>query len=213
MRALSSLVLLGIVVGGPAIARADTPNGNDFALFYSEAKDEATRKSLLEEALGKPHAFRYLQVMELDEGSADGATGVRITAFEPASCLDVKFTVTKAVSLSVLRAEPVTKRGDAIAVTGKVAGVDGKSNAILLESCIVKHKDRLNPKMGKELLGEVDPSAVFYSYTAGPRPVNLSYRDRDLLQHKERILAEKGPAGWVEFLEQEVAKRRSPQPK
>lgn len=213
MRALSSLVLLGIVFAWPAVARADTPNGNDFALFYSEAKDGAARKSLLEEALGKPHAFRYLQVMELDEAPADGATGVRITAFEPASCLDVKFTVTKAVSLSVLRAEPVTQRGDAIAVTGKVAGVDGKANAILLESPIVKHKDRLSPKMGKELLGEVDPGAVFYSYTAGPRPVNLSYRDRDLLQHKERILAEKGPTGWVEFLEQEVAKRKGPQPK
>ena len=66
-----------------------------------------------------------------------------------------------------------------------------EENVIRLEGTIVRHKDRLSPKMGKELLGEVDPGAIFYSYTAGSRPVNLSYRDRDLLKHRDKIVEEK----------------------
>jgi hypothetical protein len=62
--------------------------------------------------------------------------------------------------------------------------------------------------MGKELLGEVDPDAVFYSFTRGRRPVNMGYRDRDLLRHRDRILEERGEQGWAEFLEHELAERR-----
>ena len=189
-------------------AQAKTSNGNDFALYFSEARDDAERQQLLDDAKDRPHFFRYLQIMEMTDLADTGRAGIEITVFEPASYMDVKFTVTKAVSLSLLREDPVSKVGDAIAVTGKLVDVDREKNTILLEGTIVRHKDRLSPKMGKELLGEVDPSAVFYSYTAGPRPVNLSYRNRDLLQHKTRILSEKGPTGWVEFLEGEVAKRK-----
>jgi hypothetical protein len=121
--------------------------------------------------------------------------------------MDVRFTVNKSVSLSLLRKDPVSKVGDAIAVTGKVVDARRTENFISLDQTIIRHKDRLSPKMGKELLGEVDPGAVFYSYTAGPRPVNLSYEHRDLLQYRDKILEQKGPEGWVEFLEREVAKR------
>ena len=86
-------------------------------------------------------------------------------------------------------------------------GIQGK-NAIQLNEPIVRHKDRLSPKIGKELLSEVDPGATFYSYTEGPRPVNLEARDRDLLQHRDRILGAAGPKGWTEFLEAEIAKRK-----
>lgn len=190
----------------PALAR--TSNGNDLALYFAEAKDDAERKSLLAEALNRPHFFRYLQIMELAKVKApDGTDAVRITAFEPASLMDVRFTVSKPASLAVLDEDPPSKVGDALAVTGVVTGADKQKNTIELGQTIVRHKDRLSPKIGKEMLCEVDPGAVFYNYTAGSRPVTLTYKDRDLIRHKDQIIAEKGPDGWVEFLEAEVARR------
>ena len=201
---LSATILLSLVVVAPAA----TSNGNEFALAYVEAKTPAARKAVVDDAQGRPHFFRYLQIMEMEPVKEDGHDGFRITAFEPSSYLDVKFTVMMTVSLSLLKSDPVSKVGDAIAVTGKLIGFDPKQNAIVLESPIVRHKDRLSPKVGKELLGEVNPGATFYSYTEGPRPVKLEFRDRDLLVHRDKVLAEGGPKGWMEFLEKEIAKRK-----
>ena len=190
-------------------AESATSNGNDFALYYSEAKTDDEKATLLEDAKGRPHFFRYLQIMEMEEVKAGGRTSYVITAFEPASYMDVKFTISKSVSVKKIQEDPVSKVGDALAVTGIVSDVDAEKNAVVLGQTIIRHKDRLSPKIGKELLGEVDPGAVFYSYTAGKRPVNLSYRDRDLLRFRDKILEEKGIDGWVEFLETEVAKRKA----
>lgn len=188
--------------------KAATSNGNEFALALSEAKSPKVRVSVFESAKGRPHFFRYLQIIEMRSTSENGRESLIITAFEPSSYMDVVFTVSMPVSLSILKSDPVSKVGDAIAVTGKVIGVDAGKNAIQLAEPIVRHKDRLSPKVGKELLSEVDPGATFYSYTEGPRPVNLEARDRDLLQHRDRILSAAGPKGWVEFLEAEMAKRK-----
>lgn len=185
-----------------------TSNGNDFALYYSEAKGDAGRQEVFAEAKGRPHFFRYLQIMEMETVEQDGRTTVTITAFEPASRMDVRFTVTKAVSLAMLKREPVSKRGKALAVTGKVLEADWEKNTIVLGDTIVRHKDRVSPKIGKEMLYEVDPGAVFYNYTGGSRPVTLTYKDRDLIRHKDRIIEAKGPDGWVAFLEAELAKRK-----
>ena len=199
---ICTIVLLGACV---ATTQARTSNGNDFALYYSEAKTPAERASMVEEAKDRPHFFRYLQIMEMGTAK-DG--GVEITAFEPSSLMDVHFVITKSVSLALLKQDPVSKVGRAIAVTGKLASVDEKKNTIYLEGSIVRHKDRLAPKMGKELLYEVDPGAVFYNYTGGSRPVTLTYKDRDLIRHKEKLIDKGGPDAWVKFLEDEVAKRQ-----
>jgi len=204
LRALSPLLFLCCLHP----AAAETSNGNDFALYYSEARDDKERAALLDDARNRPHFFRYLQIMEMQSFDEGDRSGVTIIAFEPASRMDVHITVTKSVSVALLASDPKSKRGDAIAVTGAVINADAKRNVIELGDSIVRHKDRLSPKIGKELLCEVDPGAVFYSYTAGSRPVTLTYQDRDLIRHKESIVKEKGPDGWVEFLEQEVAKRR-----
>lgn len=193
-----------LVAAFALVARADTSNGNDFALALIEAKTPQAKKAALDDAQGRPHYFRYLQIMEMEPAGA----GVRITAFEPASYLDVKFTVTMPNSLALLREEPASKVGDAIAVTGKVTGLESGTNAILLDQAIVRHKDRLSPKIGKELLSEVKPGATFYSYTEGPRPIHLEARDRDLLQHRDEIMAKGGPKAWFEFLETEIARRK-----
>ena len=187
-----------------SVAKAETSNGNDFALYYSEAKTPAERSKLLEEHKGRPHLFRYLQVMEIEEKNG---RAFDITAFEPSSLMDVRFVVTKTESLKKLREEPATKRGDAVALTGVVMGI--ASNTIFLNPVIIRHKDILTPKRGKEMLYEVDASATFYSFTGGERPVSLTYQDRDLLQYEAQIKARDGKKGWAEFLEREVAKRKA----
>jgi hypothetical protein len=195
-----------LATGIPACAA--TSNGNEFALALTEAKSPAARTTLVEGAGGRPHFFRYLQVLELQQTNEAGREAWKISAFEPSSYMDVHFTVSMPVSLVLLKADPVTKIGDAIAVTGKVLGVDPAKNAILLGEPIVRHKDRLSPKIGVELLSEVNPGATFYSYTEGPRPVKVEARDRDLLQHRDRIIGAGGPKAWTEFLENEIAKRK-----
>jgi hypothetical protein len=112
------------------------------------------------------------------------------------------------VSVSILKAEPVSKIGDAIAVTGKVVAIEPNKNTILLDEPIVRNKDRLSPKIGKELLSEVNPGATFYSYTEGPRPLKLEARDRDLLQNRDRIIATGGSKAWFDFLDSEITKRK-----
>ena len=188
---------------------AATFNGNEFALAYTEAKTPAAKETVVKDAQGQPHIFRYLQIMEMQPATEDGREGLRITAFEPSSYMNVKFTVVMPVSLSLLREAPASKVGDAIAVTGRLMGIEPGKNAILLGTPIVRHKDRLSPAVGNELLAEVNPGAIVYSYTEGPRPVFLEARDRDLLVNRDQVLAEGGPKGWMEFLEKEVAKRKA----
>ncbi len=202
---LAAALCVALVTG----AAAATSNGNDFALAYTEAKSPGAKKAVLDDAQGRPHFFRYLQIMEMQPVTEDGQSGVQITAFEPSSYMDVKFTITMPVSLSILHDEPVSKVGDAIAVTGKVDGIDSAKNTIVLGQTIVRNKDRLSPAMGKELLGDVNPGATFYSYTEGPRPVRVEFRDRDLLANRDRVLAQGGPKAWTEFLETEIAKRKA----
>lgn len=205
-RSILGLLLASTIAAGAA---GRTSNGNDFALYLIETKTDADEHSLVQEALGRPHFFRYLQIMEMETVQENGRQGIRIVAFEPASYLDVQFTVTKSVSLAILKEDPISKVGDAIAVTGKIADASKDGNTISLASTIVRHKDRLSPKRGKELQCEVDPRATFYSFTGGNRVVNLTYKDRDLLQHKDRIMAQRGKQGWTDFLAAEIAKRQA----
>jgi hypothetical protein len=197
-------LLFILTVGLAPAARADTSNGNDFALYCSEAKTLQARQALVDDALGRPHFFRYLEIKELDD---QPGKGIDITAVEPSSLLTVRFLVIKTESRKLLRSDPVTKVGDAIAVTGVVRGLG--TNTIVLNPVIVRHKDRLHPKRGKEMLYEVDPTATYYSYTGGKRPVSLTYQDRDLLEFKDKILSTEGKNGWGEFLERELAKRNA----
>ena len=200
------LAVLLLTAAGPL--NAATSNGNEFALALTEAKSAAGRTALLQGAAGRPHFFRYLQIIELEEVTDGGRPGWKIAAFEPSSYMDVHFTVSMPVSLSLLKSDPVTKIGDAVAVTGKVLGTGPGGNAILLGEPIVRHKDRLSPQVGKELLSDVNPGATFYSYTEGPRPLKLEARDRDLLAHRDRVMAAGGPKAWFEFLEAEIIKRK-----
>lgn len=202
--------LVPLLLTGLALtSEARTRNGNDFALYYSEAATEAERKELLKEAGRQLYFFRYLQIMEMEEKKDElGRACVAITAFEPSSLMDVAFKVTQPVSLSILREEPASRPGDAIAVTGRIVDINPKTNTLTLDPVIVRHKDKLSPAAGVEMLYDVQPGGTFYSFTDGSRPISLSYRDRDLLQHRKKILKEQGAQAWLEFLERELAVRK-----
>ena len=43
-----------------------------------EAKTPAAKKGLLDDAVGRPHFFRYLQIMDMQPVTEDGHAGVRI---------------------------------------------------------------------------------------------------------------------------------------
>ena len=130
---------LALLVLAALPAAAVTSNGNEFALYYSEAKTPAARAELLQDAKDRPHTFRYLQIMAIEYGTTNDTDCVFITAFEPSSLLDVSFMVSAPVSLKILRADPETKPGDAIAITGRITRIDEKRNAILLGETLVRH--------------------------------------------------------------------------
>ena len=199
------LVLLAAMAGS-ALAR--TSNGNDFALFFSEAKSPAERKELTDDAMGRPHYFRYLRIISIREGTTNDRPYVAIVAVEPGSGMAVAFTVTKPGSLAKLEGDRSSMLADAIAVTGRIVGVDPDSKRIALRPVIVRHKDRLTPKTGKELFHELDPNAVYYSFTADRQAVQVPYKHRDLLESKARILGAQGTQAWADFLRRELAQRQ-----
>jgi len=206
---LRFILMVGLVCGvwaGQA-AWGTTANGNEVALYLSEAKTPADLKVLLDEGLGKQHFFRYLRISDAVEGETNGYPYVAISTVEPSSGWTVKFTAVKSISLAKLKEDPPSKVGDALAVTGVLRQVDPKTKTIVLCPVVVRYKDRLAPKCGKEMLSEVDNTAVVYSFTGGKEPINVSKRDADLLAYEAQITAEKGKDGWAKFLRDEIAKR------
>ena len=184
-----------------------TPNGNEFALYLTEAKTGAEQKALIADALGKQHFFRYLKIVTMQEGQTNGYPFVFLAMKEPSSHLTVWCTVMKSLSLQKLQEEPVTKVGDCVAITGVVAIADLHKNLIVLNPVIVRYKDLPAPKPGKELLAERDSSAVIYSFTGGKNPVNVTKRDADLLANEKEMLESLGKDGWSKYLLAEIAKR------
>ncbi len=203
-------VLTCVLAGLPLFTRpvhATGVNGNDFALSYVEARSEAERGALLDKAGRRPHYFRYLQIMTLETVEGGRAPVIRIIALEPASLLDIAFTVHQPASLAILREAPAAEPGRAIAVSGVIESADPADRTLRLHPVIVRHRDRLAPATGKEMRYETHPDGIFYAFTGGKEPVTLCYRDRDLLRHRDRILKENGDQAWAEFLQRELRAR------
>lgn len=189
------------------VAAARSVNGNDFALFMTEASTPAERQALIESAGRRPHYFRYLQIMEMASVREGNREGLRIVALEPASGLDVLFTVLQPVSLAVLHQDPKSVPGRALAVSGVIREADVDAGILRLDPVVVRHKDRLAPVAGKEMLYEFDANGVFYSFTGGGREVRVGYRDRDLLRQRGRIMESGGDRAWADFLARELQQR------
>jgi hypothetical protein len=201
VRLAGLLALLG------AAAYGRTRNGNDFALALVEAPSASERARMIREGTGALYYFRYLRIRTLEEGVRDGRPYAAVRGVEPASGMEVAFTVRKTASLRLLDSEPRTEPGAAIAVTGGLKAVDVEAGTILLDPVIVRHKDRLEPKIGKELMAELDPNATYYSYTGPGGPVRLTYKDRDLLARKTEIMETEGGAAWAAYLKREIENR------
>jgi hypothetical protein len=201
-----SVSVAGLFFSG-IFAQGAVPSGNEVARDLTFAKTASMRKMILDEALGKPHFFRYLQILEMESGVEQGCPIINLTTCEPSSKMFIKFKVVKTISLGKLKEAPESKVGDAIAVTGNIQSVDPVKRVMVVHPVIVRYKDLLARKGGKEMLEERDTSGVVYSFTGGKEPVNVSKRDEDLVQYEGKILAERGKDGWARFLLDEIAKR------
>ncbi len=207
MKRVSLSLTLVLLLRLCAAHAAAVPNGNEYALSLAEAQTPAAVKEAVDEGQGRKHFFRYLEILEIKRGSNNGAPVIGLKTREPSSDMIVKFLVQKSNSLAVLQAEPAAKVGDAVAVIGVVERVEPKTKTITLNPVIVRHKDRLAPKVGKEMLAEVDSSAIVYSFTGGKKPVNVSARDRDLVANEKEMIERLGKDGWAEYLLREIARR------
>lgn len=157
LRWLAFALVLGAVADTAEAGRVR--NGNDLALDYvSYSGEEQTE--VVEDATGQLHFFRYLKITNLVQKITNGRRQVNIAAIEPSSDLVVAFTVTKSVSLARIKDQQIGV-GNGIAVSGRVTSIGGDPVTIFLDPVIVKHKDRLAPTIGKELLHEVDPNARY----------------------------------------------------
>lgn len=200
------VILLSVLLGFSALG-VPVPNGNEYALRLVEAQTPAERKTVLAEGVGRNHFFRYLQVLELKKSNNNGAPVIFLKTREPSSGMQVSFLVQKSISLSILQKDPVTKVGDAVAVVGFVERADPVKREMTLDPVIVRYKDLLAPKVGKEMLSERDTSAIIYSFTGGKKAVNVSKRDEDLVANEKEMIEKLGKDGWAEYLLAEIAKR------
>ena len=201
-----AVILLSVLPGFLALGAA-VPNGNEYALRLVEAKTPAARKAVLAEGVGKNHFFRYLQVLEITKSDNNGAPVFFLRTREPSSGMQVSFLVQKSISLSILQKDPATKVGDAVAAVGVMERIDPVKKEIVLNPVILRYKDLLAPKVGKEMLAERDNSAIIYSFTGGKKAVNVSKRDEDLVVNEKSMIEKLGKDGWAEYLLAEIAKR------
>jgi hypothetical protein len=206
-RALRAAVILGVLISASAVRGAAVPNGNEYALELVEAKTPADIQELVKSGTGRQHSFRYLEVLEIKKAENSGAPVIGLKTREPSSDMIVKFLVQKSMSLAKLQENPPTGVGDGVAVRGVIESIDPKKKIIVLNPVIVNYKDRLAPKVGKEMLSEVDSSSVIYSFTAGKKPVNVSRRDQDLVVNEKKMIEQLGNDGWAEYLLKEIEKR------
>jgi hypothetical protein len=142
-------------------------NGTKLALDYSTASARK-KQTLVQDAVGKVYFFRYLRIVGIERGGRDGLRHVKMQTVEPSSDMRVVFTIEKESSLEIV--EPL-KTNDAVAVSGRVMSIGVETNGIVLDPVVVRYKDRLEPKSGKELLPEVDPSARIGTDTSSGQEV------------------------------------------
>lgn len=210
-RTLTGAGLAGLTIlavrPAQALPQVDFTNGNELALLLSETTTAKERTDLIRRARGQVLYFRYLQTTLLEEGVGPRGEYIRLETTEPSSYLTVRFVVKKRVSLALLREDPPVEIGDAVAIRGRIKDIDPDGRWIEVDPVVVRHRDRPTPTRRMELLSDLDPNANVYTYTGGSRPVHVTHRDRDLLEHKQEILEKGGPEAWIEFLENAIAER------
>lgn len=149
--------ILALLIGGSGAALADpVANGNELALAYASASNAAARQAIQKEATGVLQTFRYLKVIAItNDAPQPGA--MTLIAVEPSSDMQVLLPIFKRLSLEIAQ---TLATNECVAVNGRVKSIgQAGTNLIVLESVILRSKDRESPKMSKELMHETDPTA------------------------------------------------------
>ncbi len=148
------VVGLGLGLAPEGIAEP-VRNGNELALAWS-TNNAAGKQVVQKQATGIFHTFRYLQVTALKKDQP--VTGaVTVMTIEPSSDMKVALVITKQLSLEL--ADGLTTN-DCVSAYGRIKTIGGAAtNLMVVDPALLKHKDRAAPKLTKELLHEVDPTA------------------------------------------------------
>ena len=162
MRTLTmSAVLIALLVPSSrvlALQAGPQKSGNELARDFYAATDKE-KAAMVKQVVGTQTTFyfRYLHIIKMEETTTNGFPCVVVTTTEPSSDMYVNFKVTMKNSLKLIRS---IAEGEGVAISGRVVVMDKDTNVIFVEPAIVRHKDKLAPKRGKELRQEVDPNAI-----------------------------------------------------
>jgi hypothetical protein len=128
--------------------------------MYSQKGQE---KEMEKDAVGNLFFFRYMKITEKKAITNAAQHSVSFKVMEPSGGMYVEFVVVKKESLKV--AETV-QEGDALAFIGRIRTISKADRKIVLESVILRYKDRTDPVKGKELLSDADPNARYGTDTS-----------------------------------------------
>lgn len=148
--------IIGLFLGSILSARADpVRNGNELALAWTST-NAAGKKVIQQRAVDTLHTFRYLRVIAISNDSPS-AGQITLLTIEPSSDVEIALVITMKLSLELAR---TLKTNDCVAANGRISSMGvAAPNRLVVDPAVLKHKDRRSPKLSKELLHEVDPTA------------------------------------------------------
>ena len=155
-----SLALLCFGLAPEGIAEP-VRDGNELALAWSTS-NAAGKQRMYKQVAGIFHTFRYLRVTAVKKDQPV-ANAVTVMTIEPSSDMKVALVITKQLSLEL--ANSLTTN-DCVSAYGRIKTIGGGNghggaapNLMVVNPALLKHKDLKAPKLTKELLHEVDPTA------------------------------------------------------
>jgi hypothetical protein len=148
--------LLAILAAGTVTGFAEpVANGNELALAYS-ITNSAGRQIIQKKSTDTIQTFRYLKIVAIaNDTPKPGA--ITLTTVEPSSDMKVVLVLTTKLSLDIAK---TATTNECVAANGRVKSIGTEApDMIVMDPVALRHKDRAGPKMSKELLNEVDPTA------------------------------------------------------
>ncbi len=152
---MGSILALAILFGAFRGQAEGVRNGNEFALNYSRA-DKDGRKALRRDYENKLLTFRFLKVVRIETNAIAGALPV-YTTVEPSSDATVILYPQGPVSRQVAA---TVASNDCVVANGRLAPLGDDATTFVINPAVLRSKDRDAPKGEKELLPEIDPTAV-----------------------------------------------------
>jgi len=159
------LPLALLFLGGPALAGTESGNELSRRLMYSQKGQE---KQMEKDAVGNLFFFRYMKIDQKKAITNTVPTTYAFKALEPGGGMYVEFVVTKKESLKIAT---TLQEGEAVAFVGRIKTISKADNKIVIESVILRYKDKLTPTKGKENLADIDPNARYGTDTSSGEEV------------------------------------------